>query len=107
MQAVLDFLKMFLIVKTQCAIFHHIKGNRMSKKFGTIIDEDVLTRARAYCRTHHMTISHVVEAALADYLKRDTTSHDTLSRVEASFGALSIPPDVLETILAEDLYDAA
>lgn len=79
----------------------------MSKKFGTLVNENLLARARAYCRTHHMTISHVVETALADYLKRDITSHDTLSRVEASFGALSIPPDILQTILAEDLYDAA
>ena len=78
----------------------------MQKKFGTVLNEKLLFRARAYCHREETTISHLLEEALNAYLRKKEHTAASFSAVEASFGALKISPKVLRSMLEEDVYDA-
>ena len=77
----------------------------MQKKFGTVLDEKILSQARAFCMEKHTTISHLLEKALSEYLQREKHPAASFSTVEASFGALKISPGILQSISEEDIYE--
>ncbi len=78
----------------------------MQKKFGTVLDEKVLSQARSFCQQEHTTISHLLEMALAEYLeKKKRHSLSSFSTVEANFGMLKLPAQILKNALEEDIYE--
>ena len=77
----------------------------MQKKFGTVLNEKLLSRARVYCQRSHTTISHLFEEALDEYLQKQKHSVSSFSTVEASFGALKVSPRDLQSVLDEDIYE--
>ncbi len=78
----------------------------MNKKFGTVLDEKLLSRAKAYCHRKHKTISRLMEEALKEYLQKEERPTSSFSAVEASFGTLKIPLKDLRSILEEDVYES-
>ena len=78
----------------------------MSKKFGTVLDEGILSEAKAYCHHQRTSISHLIEEALREYLKQKSPSHQVaFSGVDASFGVLSVPSKTLRRVLEDDIYE--
>ena len=78
----------------------------MHKKFGTVLDDKLLSRAKAYCHKKHKTISRLLEEALGEYLQKEERPVPSFSAVEASFGALKISSRDLRSVLEEDVYEA-
>ncbi len=79
----------------------------MYKKFGTVLDDRLLSRAKAYCHKKHKTISRLFEEALDEYLQKQEQSVSSFSTVEASFGALKISTRNLQSVLEEDVYGSS
>ena len=77
----------------------------MQIKFGTVLDEKLLSRARAYCHKKRTSIRKLLENALDEYLQKNEYSPSSFSTVEASFGALKISPRDLQSVLEEDIYE--
>lgn len=77
----------------------------MQKKFGTVLDEKILSQARAFCQKKHTTISHLLKEALTEYLRKESYPAAPFSTVEASFGVLTVPPKILQSVLEEDIYE--
>lgn len=83
----------------------------MKKKIGTIIDDEILTRAKRRAAVEKRPFSGVLEDALAGYLER-SGAHGSPSRSEAlravakfaSHGGL-LPLDEIGEILAEDTLE--
>ena len=78
----------------------------MHKKFGTVLDDKLLTRAKAYCHRKHKTVSRLLEEALEEYLQKEERPVSSFSAVEASFGVLKVNARDLRSILEEDMYEA-
>ena len=78
----------------------------MHKKFGTVLDDKLLSRAKTYCQKKHTTISRLFEEALGEYLQKQEHSVSSFSTVDASFGALKISSKNLHAVLEEDIYEA-
>lgn len=78
----------------------------MHKKFGTVLDDKLLSRARTYCHKKHKTMSRFLEEAMEEYLLKEERHSPSFSAVETSFGALKIPSRQLRSILEEDVYAA-
>ena len=78
----------------------------MQKKIGTLLDDKLLTRTKAYCHRKNLPISRVLNDALQDYLKKeDAAALLTLSGVRSSFGAFKVSKANLQKILEEDIYE--
>lgn len=77
----------------------------MQKKFASILDDKLLSQAKTFCQRRHTTISHLLEMALSEYLKRKESSSSPFSTVEASFGILKVPPAALKATLQENIYE--
>ena len=77
----------------------------MQKKFGTVLDNKLLSRVKIYCQKRHTTISRLLEEALYEYLKKQEHSVSSFSTVEASFGVLKISSRDLQSVLEEDIYE--
>ena len=77
----------------------------MQTKFGTVLNNKLLSRVRVFCQKRHTTISRLLEEALYEYLQKQEHSAYSFSTVEASFGALKISSQDLQSVLEEDLYE--
>lgn len=77
----------------------------MQKKFGTSLDVKVLSEARHFCQKEHTSISRLLEQAIAEYLERRRQQHIEVSVIDATFGALKLPHDVLKSVLEEEIYE--
>ena len=86
-----------------CYLFR--RGKAMHKKFGTVLDNKLLSRVRVYCHKKHTTISRFLEEALYEYLQKQEHAGPPFSTVESSFGALRISAQDLRSVLEEDLYE--
>ncbi len=76
----------------------------MKKKIGTILDEDLLFRAKKTALVKRKSLSRILEDALKTYLntaekavkeKRGTIAHDTQ-------GAMKISRDMLKAVMEEE-----
>lgn len=76
----------------------------MQKKIGTLLDENLLKRAKQMAYRQHTTLNHIFEEALGEYLFRQIGSKEKLSSVELSFGVLQLPSAVVRRIAKEDIY---
>lgn len=77
----------------------------MQKKIGTVLDENLLKKAKQKAQAKHTTLNHIFEEALAEYLARQIDVKERLSEVELSFGAISLPSKVVHKIAQEDIYE--
>jgi DTW domain-containing protein YfiP len=77
----------------------------MQKKIGTLLDENLLKKAKEKALAQHTTLSHIFAEALSEYLQRKKQASSSFSTVEASFGALKISTKALKSVLAEDIYE--
>ena len=78
----------------------------MQKKIGTILDDGILRQAKEAARVKHMTLKHVFEEALIQYLAGQTRSQSPISSVEASFGLFHLSKSSVRKIARMELYDA-
>lgn len=77
----------------------------MQKKVGTLLDEELLKKAKARAHAEHTTLNHVFERALLEYLSRQSSSKQKLSTVETSFGVMRLPRKVVRRIAQEEIYE--
>lgn len=75
----------------------------MQKKFGTVLNDSLLSAAKIFCQQKHTTMSRLIEDAIREYLQKAKPVSSDFSAVEVSFGALKVPPRALRTILEEDI----
>ena len=78
----------------------------MQKKIGTLLDDELLRKAKQNALAQHTTLNHIFEEALVEYLSRQIDSKQKLSAVEVSFGAMKLPLKVVERIAQEEIYEA-
>ncbi len=78
----------------------------MKQKLGTTLDRKLVRQAKAYAAERGVPLNAVIEDALRSHLHQ-VTPQTGASRTAETAGNLSLPPDQLATLLAEDLYDAA
>lgn len=78
----------------------------MQKKIGSILDEDLIKKAKLEAVAEHTTLNHILEKALADYLFRNAGGKQKLSAVEISFGVMKLPAKVVQKIAQEGIYEA-
>ena len=78
----------------------------MKKKVGTVIDEELLRRAKVVAAAEGMPLRGVLESALRDYL--DSRSGLGAKRVVAStWGVIHADPSMVQAIMeAEGVLDA-
>jgi metal-responsive CopG/Arc/MetJ family transcriptional regulator len=74
----------------------------MKKKFGTTLDEDLLTALKVLAAKEGKPLSQLIEEALRRYLRRKQ-----VGLVRRTQGALAAPPDLVRTILEEEAFYAA
>lgn len=77
----------------------------MQKKIGTVLDENILKRAKQKAHEQHTTLNHLLEEALSEYLSRQTDSQQKASLVEMSFGVISLPLKVVQKLAREEIYE--
>jgi hypothetical protein len=77
----------------------------MQKKFGSLMDEKLLARARDYCSSNNTSISWLLEESLREFLTKKDPKAGGPSSVQASFGAFPVNAGTLKHIMEEDLYD--
>jgi len=77
----------------------------MQRKIGTILNEDLLKKAKQKALAQHTTLNHIFEEALAEYLSRRIGLEQKLSAVEVSFGAIQLPSKVVQKIAQEEIYE--
>ena len=77
----------------------------MQKKIGTLLDVDILQRAKERAMAQHTTLNHLFEQALSEYLGRESGSKRRFSTVETSFGAISLPHSIVQKIAQEEFYE--
>ena len=78
----------------------------MKQKLGTAVDRKLIRQAKAYAAQRGLPLNQVIEDALRSLLGQ-VTPQTGVSRTADTAGNLSLPPDQLATLLAEDLYDGA
>jgi len=74
----------------------------MKKKLGTALDEDVITELKVLAAKENKKLSHLIEEALRQYLKRKQGRV-----VKKTEGALRASPQVVQAILEEDEFYAS
>ena len=74
----------------------------MKKKLGTALDEDVITELKVLAAKENKKLSHLIEEALRQYLKRKQGRV-----VKKTEGALRASPRVVQAVLEEDEFYAA
>ena len=74
----------------------------MKKKLGTALDEDVITELKILAAKEDRKLSHLIEEALRQYLKRKQGGV-----VKKTEGALRASPQVVQAILEEEEFHAA
>ena len=77
----------------------------MQRKIGTLLDENLLKKAKEKAYARHTTLAHIFEEALSEYLSRETISKQRPSMVETSFGAMALPLKVVQKIAQEEIYE--
>ncbi len=77
----------------------------MQKKIGTLLDDDLVKKAKEAAFVRHTTLNRIFEEALREYLSRQGAGRK-LSGVESSFGAMKLSPNIVRMIAHEDIYDA-
>lgn len=77
----------------------------MQKKVGTILDENVLKKAKENARAQHIKLNRLFEEALSEYLARQPVLEQKISTVETSFGVIPISIDIVQKIIQEEIYD--
>lgn len=78
----------------------------MKQKLGTALDRKLIRQAKSYAAERGVPLNTVIEEALRSLLHQ-VTRRAGVSRTAETAGNLSLPPDQLATLLAEDIYDAA
>lgn len=81
----------------------------MKKKVGTIIDEELMFKAKQIALSQRQSLSQLLEDALRIYLltveKRKTKKGKEIS--ERTRGAMKVSPSVLKVIMEEEgVYEA-
>ena len=79
----------------------------MKQKVGTVLDARLVRRAKVYAAQRRRPLNSVIEEALAAWLDRPGAATPAGSLVARSAWSMAIDPNLLKTLLAEDLYDAA
>jgi len=74
----------------------------MKKKLGTALDEDVITELKVLAAKEDRKLSHLIEEAIRQYLKRKQGRV-----VKKTEGALKTSPQVVQAILEEEEFHAA
>lgn len=71
------------------------------KKIGTVVDEELLRRAKLAAAAQGITLSKVLDGALRDYLDRRS---GTMARgvVASTWGAIPVDPALLRAVLEEE-----
>lgn len=77
----------------------------MQKKIGTILDEGLLIKIKQKAHQERITLNHLFEEALLDYLIKYTSQKPQFSAVEASFGVMKLSARVAQKIAKEDIYE--
>ena len=77
----------------------------MTKKVGTVLKEDILESAKAYCKEHRTPFNRLVENALSEYLQKQKKGKSRFSTIDASFGVFKLPLKAIKEILQEDIYE--
>jgi len=76
----------------------------MKKKIGTILDEDLIYRAKQVALSEKQALNQLLENALKMYLdlleKKKNTGRKNIS--EETRGVMNISPDVLKAIMEEE-----
>jgi|LGOV01.1.fsa_nt_gb hypothetical protein len=76
----------------------------MKKKIGTILDEDLIYRAKQVALSEQQALNQLLENALKMYLdlleKKKNTGRKNIS--EETRGVMNISPDVLKAIMEEE-----
>lgn len=78
----------------------------MQKKVGTILNEELLRKAKKQALSEQTTLNHIFEKAISDYLMRQSGVKRKFSAVDMSFGSMKLSRKVVEKIAREDLYEA-
>lgn len=78
----------------------------MQKKFGSILEENLLNLAKEKAHQKHTTLNHILEEALSEYLSKHKKERQKLSNVEATFGIMRLPLKTVKKIIQEEIYDA-
>lgn len=73
----------------------------IKRKIGTVVDEELLRRAKLAAAAQGITLSKVLEDALRDYLDRRS---GTMARgvVASTWGAIPVDPALLRAVLEEE-----
>jgi len=76
----------------------------MKKKIGTVIEEEILTKAKECAAREGKALADVIQEALDRYLQESGSSKDALRAVEkfCSHGS-SLGVDEIDDILREDM----
>lgn len=77
----------------------------MQKKVGTILDEGLLEKVKQRAHQEQLALNRVFEKALSEYLLRYAPQQAQFSAVEASFGVLKLPVEIVQKIAKEEIYD--
>ncbi len=77
----------------------------IKRKIGTVVDEELLRRAKLAAAAQGITLSKVLEDALRDYLDRRS---GTMTRgvVASTWGAIPVDPALLRAVLEESALEA-
>ncbi|MBI2059282.1 MAG: hypothetical protein HYT87_05865 [Nitrospirae bacterium] len=76
----------------------------MQNKVGTVLEAGLVAKAKELAGRRGFTFSKVLESALSDYLRRERAASKGVSSVEATFGAIRLPPRAAVRLEAEDPY---
>jgi hypothetical protein len=75
----------------------------MKKKVSTVMEESLFQRAKIEAARQRRPLAMILEDALIAYLSSPTPKPPQGgSRVEASWGAIDLPPDVIRQIMEEE-----
>ncbi|MDP2941778.1 MAG: hypothetical protein Q8N85_05990 [Candidatus Omnitrophota bacterium] len=77
----------------------------MQKKIGTILDEELLKKAKEVALARHTSLHRIFAEALSEYLSRQFGAKQKLSAVEVSFGAIALSPQMVRNIAREEIYE--
>jgi hypothetical protein len=75
---------------------------RAKRKIGTVLDEGLYRRTRLLAAAKGKQISQILSEALTQYLESHDTSIPRGSIAADTFGALSLAPEQVRTIVEEE-----
>ncbi|GFP21671.1 hypothetical protein HKBW3S06_00898 [Candidatus Hakubella thermalkaliphila] len=77
----------------------------MRQKVGTVVDEELLIKAKIIAARERKKFSEVVEEALAEYIaKKEVTLRGTAAIVEETKGALKADSEVVLSVMQEEAF---